>query len=153
MERNPYSPPQSAVDAVPQAVPAGVHSRQIGYTVALLWLALILGIIQGVVAHYKLPPSARLPAWIWIPGVIGSLLFYSWIIGAIRKGRNWARVTYLVLVLLRFSLAWTQSRILFVSSILEVTIVTAYYLTQLAALYLLFTDPVRSVFTRSAAKY
>ena len=148
MERNPYAPPVSVV-----ADPAELRSerpKEVALAVKLLWASFFIGI-----ASVFLRPAQQVP---FIAVMIVSILafgFWAWVITAIGKGRNWARILFFVLVGIGLVFA-----ILFLSTTLALYrerpfngfLAALNYALEIYTLYLLLTAPARGWFNQQPAQ-
>jgi len=125
---------------------AASKPKAVGIAVLLLWLALGIGLVTSVVrlSHMALPVSeALMYSILAIAFAVIALFIYM-----ISRGRNWARITYLVLMLLGM-LKTVPSLISAIdrapgAGILSATVVAA----QLVAIALLFTGSSNAWFRR-----
>jgi hypothetical protein len=143
--RNPYAPPLAAV-ADPIS-PAPLHRpRQVVVATWLLWAALALGIAKWMLEWGSV--DSALPLHIAMPAAVAGFAIRAWLMTKIDAGRNWARVTFLVLSLWGFvAFLATASRVFArspTSAILKVSI----YVLLLAAFSLIFTRPGSEWFKR-----
>ena len=122
--------------------------REITYAAALLCAALLLGIIQGTVVYFRSP--ARYSATVWICIFVGTVLFNSWIIWFISKGRNWARIVFLLQLLLGLLLTLVNVKAV-AATPAALTLTTARCLADFLALSLIVSYPGCDAFTRTAA--
>jgi hypothetical protein len=77
---------------------AASKPKAVGIAVLILWLALVVGLVTSVasLSHTALPVSSTLVYSILaITFAVSALFVYK-----ISLGRNWARITYLILMLL-----------------------------------------------------
>src|SRR6185437_1928527 len=96
MERNPYAPPVSTV-ADPTEI-RRERPKEVTLAVKLLWTTLAL----GLAGMFLQPLNATAPAqWIGVIIGVGAVFgIWAWIVSKIARGRNWARILFLVLVVL-----------------------------------------------------
>jgi len=148
MERNPYAPPVSVV-----AAPTELRSerpKEVTLAVKLLWASFFIGIV-GVF----LRPAQQVP---FIAVMIVSILafgFWAWVITSIAKGRNWARILFVVLI--GIGLVFT---LLFLSTTLALYterpfngfLAALNYALEIYTLYLLLTAPARAWFNQQSAQ-
>jgi hypothetical protein len=144
---NPYAPPKTAVDDVSSGV-APPRPPEVTRAVQLCWIAVALGFIAAIVRAVQMPIDGLsgttlivMTALSWTVG----LLIVWWILSSIGKGRNWARIVQLVLVI--FGLL--GSVMLFVTPALTV-ILYVCYAVQMAlnvwGIVLLFSAPANAWF-------
>src|SRR5581483_9229343 len=100
------------------------------------------------IIHFKSPAGLATPSW--IGAMAATMLWNSWIISYIRKGRNWARVLFLVQLLLSVPFTLLYSSALSAS---QLSIAIVSYVLQLAALALLISSPANTVFARGQNRH
>lgn len=108
-----------------------------------VWLivaSLLLGVLKGVV----LPVAGPL----WIGFVTGAIL--AALTAAVARGRNWARVTWLVLFLLGLPVIFFVGDLLLREGAASVAILVVQTIAQLVALVLLFRPSSNAWFRRRA---
>jgi Na+/glutamate symporter len=133
-------------DVVPDAVSA--KPSQVVRAEGFLWSAMVLG-VGYVGADWKnlstLLPSTELCGFAGFAFAVN-----AWLILRTSHGTNWARVALLVSLVLQLPgiALW---RLTFSRSPLLVVLSAAALALQTAAMYLLFSDPGRRWFHRSAA--
>jgi hypothetical protein len=125
--------------------------RAVVHAVWLLWASLAVGLVELALSMNPLrEPAEVLPeAHMTVFGVFTSIALigtvYLWLVHHVRKGRNWARITVLVLVVLGVLESLTSHRALqpipFMLNLLEI-------LLDVAALALLFSGPGAQWFNR-----
>src|SRR5215831_8989516 len=96
---NPYSPPRAEVFDFAQLDQRIDRPRHVFHAVALLWITLILQ-ATGLFFMWRL---FRLADAMFLALIAFSTVTWgitAWIVAMIERGRNWARITYLVLFLL-----------------------------------------------------
>ena len=107
MSDSPYAPPQADPDASPYAPPRADLEKvnteplerpwQVSRAVTLLWVSFGIGVANSLVNMVRQAGSAPMVLVFGLIGLlVGGLIAY-WIYNAIAKGRNWARILYLVL--------------------------------------------------------
>jgi hypothetical protein len=126
--------------------------RTVVHAVRLLWASLAVGLVELALSMNPLrEPAQVLPeAHMTIFGVFTSIALigtaYLWVVHHVRKGRNWARVTVLILVALGVLESLISHRALhlvpFLLNLLEI-------LLDIAALALLFSAPASQWFNRA----
>jgi hypothetical protein len=144
-EQNPYAPPQAPVADVGDARPAE-KPRQVVLAVQLLWAMLALGAVNSAVQWPRLTESVSLGMVLSVQlvtlAVIGGLTIM------ISRGRNWARIVYLVLFLIGVPGFVVQMPGLFAYSVLAGLLSAAQGLAQVVAMLLVFTEPGRRWYRR-----
>ena len=153
MERNPYAPPVSAV--TDPAEFRGERPKEVTLAVKLLWISFFLGLagtfLQPITAT---TPGHSVPGQ-WIIVLIGgAIVFGMWalVIAKIAQGRNWARILFLVLVVL--GLAVTISVIptalaLYKARPSSGVLSLTNFVLEVYTMYLLLTAPAREWFKQS----
>lgn len=133
-----------APDSERQTVSPGPPPRSVVHAVWLLWTSLAVGLVELALSMNPLREPAQLPAETHMTafGVFASIVAigtaYLWIVHHVRKGRNWARVTVLVLVVLGVIDTLTGRRS---AQPLPFMLNLAEILLDVAALTLLFREP------------
>jgi hypothetical protein len=145
MERNPYAPPVSTV--ADSAEIRGERPKEVTLAVKLLWTSLLL----GVAGMFLQPLNATAPAQ-WIGVIIGAgavFAIWAWIVSKIAKGRNWARVLFLVLVILGLVvtvLVMPTAMAIYRARPLNGVISLINVVIEVVTMYLLLTAPARAWF-------
>ena len=144
---NPYAPPQAVVADEPEQVMP--RPRVVTVAVWMLWIEVALSSLSALL-RMQYSSDTVVVVYVLIGAVLlqglSALLIYK-----IWKGRNWARITYLVLTLLAL-LSWIQmaaaipNGVKFVPAV-ETILPLAGTILDLVALYLLFV-PGRAWFRR-----
>lgn len=144
---NRYAPPHTGILDSSTGPGAPLRPTRINLAVAALCVAYGLSLVHSIIAigsRWLLwPPQAV------ILTQIASDLFYVVLILGIANGRNWARLLYTVLLVIRtanivkyFSGDWESSRWLVIVTFIS-------FACQYSAMYLLYTGTGRKWFTRS----
>jgi hypothetical protein len=96
MSRNPYSPPQALVGDTDQE-PVRVKPVAIRRAIVILWTSFALNLfITALDWRYQI---SQVPPLVLIVSQIFGLCIAVWLFWKIGVGRNWARIVYLVLLL------------------------------------------------------
>ncbi len=143
--RNPYAPPQTGVGDVASGMPIA-RPPQVGYAVALMWLALVLDILDTVVdpqfAEAELVSQAIIAVLLAMQAVF---------IVLVSAGHNWARILVLVMFLLGtlmtvsdFGEEWRHSRLVAWIDVSSMGV-------EALALVLIFTRPGSRWFRRAVS--
>ena len=143
---NPYSPPAAAV-ADAEAPARGEPPFAVKLASKLLWLGLGIAVLTQLLV---LPELQRNP--FFVPTVIGmvvSLAVNAWLFFKIGQGRNWARIVYLVLILISSPVLFISVKAIFARSTFEGVAVAAELAANVIALYLVFV-PGRAWYRKSA---
>jgi hypothetical protein len=100
MSHNPYAPPATTVaDAAPLAAPE--RPRAVTIAVALLWVSIFIGMpvaIWRIATFGGATPAPYFGMFLVVYAFLLSVCF--WLFGSLRKGKNWARITILVMTAL-----------------------------------------------------
>jgi hypothetical protein len=133
------------------APPPGTPPRAVVQAVWLLWISLAVGLVELALSMnpFRKPAELQPGAHMTVFGVFAAITFigtvYLVVVHHVRKGRNWARVTVLVLVALGVIDSLVARRpmelIPFLLNLLEV-------LLDITALALLFSSPASQWFNR-----
>ena len=148
--RDPYAPPDAPVaDFVKVIVRA--RPRPVEAALVLLWVGLFLDVVSWFILlasgphDFVKPANPRLEFWINFALNAARMLIATWLYFKIAAGRNWARITLLILVLvalpnflLKFGFFLSMLGILFVPMMVVAVIWLVVPLLNLSALYLLF---------------
>lgn len=144
MNENPYAPPQAPVaDA---ALPPMDKPEQVSRAVMLFWISLGLGVISTAFQWEYLTSLAGVGFALYVQAF--TVAIYSWLIYKISRGRNWARITFLVLLLIGIIPFLSQLPLLFARSPAAGVIAFGQSALQIWALYLVFSEPGRRWFRR-----
>jgi hypothetical protein len=124
--------------------------RSVTLAVTLLWVSFAIGIVR-----MPLDPAANLkaiphPAIVW-PLVALILAFFCLIILKISSGKNWARITFLVVFLLTLVLGLPSLAAELARAPVLAAVSIASGVMQAYAAFLLFTSPGKSWFQKKAA--
>jgi hypothetical protein len=141
---NPYAAP---IAPVADMVPAEREKpTRVTHAVALLWIAYVLSVVHvGLALGYL---SRLFDMRSFVPLQSASFLFYALLIYSISKGRNWARVTYLILMGVRVMTVTRMFPRDLQTSKLAVVVTVISLMCQCVALYWLYTEPGRLWFRR-----
>ena len=119
---------------------------QVTTAVRLLWTTLGLGLVNAVLEWRFL--TAATSVGLVLSTQVLTFAILAWLTIKISRGRNWARITYLALLLVGLPVAFLQFPTIFTRSPISGAISVAQVLLQVAALYLCFSDPGRRWFRR-----
>jgi hypothetical protein len=104
LSRDPYAPPDAPVaDFVKVLV--RTRPRPVEVALVLLWVGLFLDVVSWFTllasGPHELvePANPRLEFWLNFAINAARMLFVTWLYYKIAAGRNWARITFLILVL------------------------------------------------------
>jgi hypothetical protein len=146
MTRGPYAPPSARVaDRAIENIP---RPRQVTIAVALLWVSLVLGLPTWVLSASRDPETAFHPAFIVFMAIV--FLLSAALNILIHRGRNWARILLLVLVVIAGALLLVPVDEPVPAGVLENTLTAVSLALDAVALYLLFTPPGASWYRRPA---
>lgn len=147
MERNPYAPPVSAV-----ADPVEVRAErppEVTLAVKLLWASFFLGLVA--LFYQPALKNAAAPGQ-WVGVLIGMAIIFglwAWVISKIARGRNWARVLFLVIGILGTVinlLATPMVLSFYKAQPLSGVIALINFVLEIYTIYLLLTAPARAWF-------
>jgi hypothetical protein len=144
--RNPYAPPLAPVRDPIRYTPID-RPRQVVLATLLLWAGLALGIIAKW-AFERGSFDTALPVYIAVPSAMVGFVIRGWLTVKIYMGRNWARMTLLVLALLGLIAFLVNVSRVFARSPTLVFVRIGLTALLLAALVLLFTRPSSEWFKR-----
>ena len=118
----------------------------IGLAVKLLWVSLAVGLVRILLdfAHLSALGKAAFTGFV----LVFTLALMAWLIYKISAGKNWARITYLVLFLLGFLPTLPVMLTEFSRSPLVAILTVVQVGLQVYALFLLFTKPVGAWFRK-----
>ena len=123
--------------------------RSVTLAVTLLWVSLAIGVIKAPFDPAGLN-AVPFPAIVWsVAAVI--MAFFCLLILKISSGRNWARVTFLVIFLLGLVLGVPGLMAEFQRAPVLALVSVAASVMQLWAVILLFTSPGKGWFGKKAA--
>ena len=124
--------------------------RSVTLAVTLLWVSLAIGVIKAPFDPAGLN-AVPYPAIVWsVAAVI--MAFFCLLIFKISAGRNWARVTFLVIFLLGLVLGVPGLMAEFQRAPVLALVSIAASVMQLWAVILLFTSPGKNWFGKKAAE-
>ena len=128
--------------------------RNVSYAVRLLWATLAVGALRLVVVFPHLPKTLSFgtEVGVLVPVLSALPLIYWWVLGALSRGRNEARIALLVLFLLWLFVAYGQFATAYSRSMLEGNILVFQQILYLAALLLLFSRPSRDWYQAHAQR-
>jgi len=143
---NPYTPPAAPVaDA---AAPArGEPPFAVRIASKLLWVGLGIAVLTQLLTLHELQRNPFMG--LTVSAMVISLAVNAWLFVKIRQGRNWARIVYLVLMLISSPMLFITVRSIFARSVFEGAMVTAELTVNIVALYLVFV-PGRAWYRSSA---
>jgi hypothetical protein len=146
MERNPYAAPAAPV-ADPSVPEPADRPPEVTRAVLLIWISIGLGILGLFIAPREMPFG-----WVGI-GIVAllTLAIWAWIITKIARGRNWARITYLVLIVLGYgsmAFTWQVQIATLKASPLSAVLTVVEAVIAVYAIYLLFSGPASAWFRR-----
>jgi len=115
----------------------------------MLWASLALGIVTSLLDRRFLGSVAAPGFTVGILVVVFGLT--AWLVVKISAGRNWARITFLVLFLVGAVPYALNLVAMFDRSVLTGAVSAIQFALQLCALYLIFTGPGAGWFRRICA--
>jgi hypothetical protein len=139
---NPYAPPKSDVAVpIPRAA-AAARPSPVTRAVRLLYLSLPLMVLSTAYDYEGLPGEAVFYA-------VATLLL-AWLYSRIGRGRNWARITFLVLTLISVPAMVEHYPELRADAVWHLVLDLTVLAMEFAAAYLLLTRPAASWFRGAA---
>jgi hypothetical protein len=120
--------------------------REVKFATTLLWTCLGVGLVNSVVQFEYLRSQASTGFVLTVAGI--TLTVLALLIWFISAGRNWARITFLILFLLGLIPAIPQLASLFERSVLSGVISIGQWLLQIVAMYLVFSKPGATWFSK-----
>jgi len=145
MENNPYQAPQAQVSDGKGGAPV-VRPAAIIVALTLLWASMAIGLLFWANAFHAMQ-SGEMSAIQWLAQLIG-LLVTAFLIVMIGRGRNWARIVFMVLMLLGIAFSgYVLRRLYYVSpnDLLALAVPPAF---NLVAMFVVFV-PGREWFRRA----
>lgn len=96
-DQSPYAPPRAVVSDVAPAGEAPPRPAQVDRAVLLIWIGFAIGIVSTVWNLINpLAAQQEMPVAVTLAFIVVGYLFVIWVYRAIGRGRNWARILYLV---------------------------------------------------------
>jgi hypothetical protein len=149
MNNNLYAPPKAPVaDLLPGSSERPVQVRLAAF---LLWISFGIGAVNTDLLQWQhLKTLSSLGFTMLIQSVV--LFIFSWITYKVWCGRNWARFTFLVLIIGGLPFFLPQLPAIFAQSWVSGSIGVAQTFMQLGAVYLVFFSLGRTWFKRLDAE-
>ena len=147
MSTNPYAPPNAAVSDPAADLVLTVRPNSITWSTRLLWFALFLSGLNVTLNSSRFVLTGPLLAGAVI-GVLLSLGLIAWLTIKIYQGRNWARITLLIVILIGLPRFITQLPALYERSFVVAAIAVLISVLELVALGLTFVGPGSHWFRR-----
>ena len=142
---NPYQVTRTQVDDLAPAEDRGDKPNTVSAAVVMLWITLIIQ-LAGLVWIWQFARHGPALIFIGMSVVSAIWLFTAYLVAMVEKGRNWARITYLVLFLLGLPFFATSiSETVRVSSLAALSGIGQTVL-QAVAVILVFSPPSRRWF-------
>jgi len=145
MDRNPYTPPEASVAVNEQLRPAN-RPPEVKKAIQLLWGSLAIGPINLALDWSHL--SGLMPMSNVLITLGLTVALFGWLTAKIGVGRNWARVTFLVLMVLGLPFTALMLVATLKRTPAEGVLQIVQALMQIYSLYLLFAVPGKSWFQR-----
>src|SRR5688572_3939693 len=146
MNHNPYTPPRAPVSDAAEVSQPAQKPKQVSMAAQMLWATLGLGVINTALQWEYLTAVFSVEMLVAIQLV--TLGIVAWLTIKISAGRNWARITYLVLTILGLPAILLQLPATFARAPVSGLIGGLQLALQLYALYLIFFEPGRRWFRR-----
>lgn len=139
MARSPYSPPTAPVSDPPEAEHPFAKPKHVRVAVFLLWTLVVLGIPSG---YYEYERTSSVGEAVFLLFFFAILLALAAALNIyISKGRNWARMTYLIIVALSFLSYFLPDDSARVTSEVESALNVLSLILDVVVVYLLFAWP------------
>jgi uncharacterized membrane protein len=136
---SPYAPPASKVSDTPDPQHLFPKPMQVRIAVWLLWLLIVLALPT---LYFELRQTSSYGEALFITIVMAALLAFAAFINVqISKGRNWARIVFLVVVVLSVGLMFLPDEGGRPISTVESTLSGISLIVDLVVVYLLFSWP------------
>jgi hypothetical protein len=145
MSENPYAPPSSSVADIENSVPLE-RPNPVKIALILCWISLVLALPVIGAEFVKGPDSGdgdADPVFFAFMGLfsVAVLVFVVWVIVAIGRARNWARIVYVVLTGLGLismiaslpeilTRPWFSGPVELLTAVMDVAIVVLLYLPE-----------------------
>lgn len=149
MDHNPYTPPAAPVADASEPLRPVERPRQVDRAVRLLWIVLALGVVNSALQWRVLAASPASLATILLVQALG-IGIAAWLTIKISGGRNWARITYLVMAVIGLPMIVLSLPATFNVSPISGVVTLVQIGLQITALYLVFSEPGREWFRRPA---
>jgi hypothetical protein len=138
VDGNPYAPPKTAVADVKSATDTG-RPYEVTLAVRLQWFGVALGAVNGLVESARTVSTSALPIAAVVAIPVFTIGVLAWLTRNIARGRNWARITLLVMFVIGTPLFLWDLRAMFERSPVATAVSLIISALQIAALYLVFT--------------
>jgi hypothetical protein len=136
MTDNPYQPPEAEVRDAPPRRLVAARPRQIVQAIALLWVSTSLGVASGYLEAQRSPDP-----WASVAVMLLTMLVLLAVLTVMLwRGRNWARLTYLILVALSLASLISSWGIVERPAI-EVALEAVSFVADAGSFFLMFTKP------------
>ena len=149
MNHNPYTPPQAPVSDAAEVSQPAQKPKQVSMAAQMLWATLALGVINTALQWKYL--MAVFSVEMLVVTQLLTLGIAAWLTIKISAGRNWARITYLVLTIVGLPAILLQLPATFARAPVSGLVGGVQLVLQLYALYLIFFEPGRRWFRRSSS--
>ncbi len=120
---------------------------EIGRAVNCLWVSLAIGFVKSIIGMQQMSDQASALFVNFI--LITVVAFYAFITLKIARGRNWARITYLILTVIGLPMSVPTLAMEFMTLPVLGFLSVASICLQLYSLWIIFTDPGKSWFRRN----
>jgi len=148
MSQNPYAPPNAPLADAPEAPPPLPRPVQVRWAVALLSVSLALSVPSTYLQYLRGPRV--LADQVALAVTLMLLVLLAWVYVRIYRGRNWARIVWLVLFVLGVA-SYFFPEVGVRPGAAERGLKLVSLLLELVALYLLFSKPGTLWFRRPLA--
>jgi hypothetical protein len=134
---NPYAPPKAVVaDSLMDSSPAA-RPLAVSFAVGLLYLGVALSGLNTIIRLLEFSVGALPITVVAVPLVV--LCVVALITHTISRGRNWARITLLIVVVLGLPVFLLNLRAILEDAVFTIAVSVFIYALQIVALYLVYT--------------
>jgi len=137
VSHNPYAPPKAAVGQPVTRVALPGRPKEVTLAVRLQWVSLMLGAVTSTANLARYPRAGLSLAGVTVVVAL-SFALVIWLTYKVSRGRNWARITLLVFLVLGMPGFLSQLPATFERSIILAATAVAILLLQCFSLYLVF---------------
>lgn len=120
---------------------------QIVMATRLLWFTLALGVVNSALEWQFLTSTTSVG--LLVSTQLLTFAVVAWLTIMISRGRNWARITFLIMSIIGLPVVFMQFQAMFARSPISGAISVLQLLLQIGALYLMFSEPGRRWFRRA----
>jgi hypothetical protein len=137
---NPYTPPKSYVRDVEPGRLLAQRPRQIVYATLLFWMSFLIS-VPLIYWEYQEAPEEMAATVIATTLLVLILSFMATVNVAVWRGRNWARIVFLIFSVLSVVAFVADLRETLQSSVIAIVLTVVSTAMDVAVSYFLFTKP------------